>query len=259
MKSLDELRTFYPSDLVGHDLDILREYLQYEMLQIIYASEYRNRLVFLGGTCLRIVYDTGRFSEDLGFDNLGLSWEDFTDFTNVLAKGLNGIGYTCTTRLTTKGAYHCAVRFRPLVHTYGLSPHKEATLLIKLDTERQDYTYTPHRHTLNKFGVRHDILAVPAKLLCAMKIAAVLGRKRAKGRDYYDLDYLLRRGVTPDYGYLEQKLNIAFAKTLREHVGAHTDALDFDALARDVSPFLLRTEDVERVRSFPMTWTEARL
>ncbi len=259
MKSLDELRTYYPSDLVGHDLDILREYLQYEMLQIIYASEYSERLVFLGGTCLRIVYDTGRFSEDLDFDNLGLSWEDFEAFANVLAQGLNDIGYDCTTRLTTKGAYHCAVRFRPLVYTYGLSPHKEATLLIKLDTERQHYTYTPHLHTLDRFGVQHDIRAVPADLLCAMKISAVLGRKRAKGRDYYDLDWLLQRGITPDYGYLDQKLNIASAKTLRERVTAHTNALDFEALAKDVSPFLLRKTDLQRVETFPEMWAGAQL
>ncbi len=259
MKPLDEIKMYYPPGLVGHDLDILREYLQYEMRQIIYASEYSERLVFLGGTCLRIVYDTGRFSEDLDFDNLGLSWDDFEVLTDRLAQGLNDIGYACTTGLTVKGAYHCAVRFRPLVYTYGLSPHKEATLLIKLDTERQHYAYTPHRHALDKFGIQHDIRAVPADLLCAMKIAAVLGRKHAKGRDFYDLDWLLQRGITPDYGYLEQKLNIASAKTLRERVNSHADALDFEALARDVSPFLLRKEDVERVRTFPQMWAEARL
>ncbi len=259
MRALSELLNAYPEEVRKAEISILREYLQYELLNLIYRSKFNTSLVFIGGTCLRIVYNTDRWSEDLDFDNLGLDWGDFEKLSKVLTLGMERIGYPCTTHLTAKGAFHCAITFPALLYKYELSGHKEARMMIKLDTERQDYAYTPHRYILDRFGVQHDIRAVPADLLCAMKIAAVLGRKRAKGRDYYDLDWLLQRGITPDYGYLDQKLDIASAKTLRERVTAHIDALDFDALAKDVSPFLLREEDVARVRTFPQTWAEARL
>ena len=46
----------------------LVEYLQSEILSILYNSKYGRHLSFLGGTCLRFVYGIERFSEDLDFD-----------------------------------------------------------------------------------------------------------------------------------------------------------------------------------------------
>ena len=42
-----------------------RDYLQYLLLSLIYVRS--QALVFMGGTALRIVYQVGRFSEDLDF------------------------------------------------------------------------------------------------------------------------------------------------------------------------------------------------
>jgi predicted nucleotidyltransferase component of viral defense system len=67
---------------------VLREYLQYLILKAIYTSKYGKDLVFLGGTCLRIIYGSARFSEDLDFDNRGLSQDDWRDMSEWIVSYL---------------------------------------------------------------------------------------------------------------------------------------------------------------------------
>ena len=50
MLSLQEIQTAYPEALKNKGRFILREYLQYKILEIIYNSEFASQLIFLGGT-----------------------------------------------------------------------------------------------------------------------------------------------------------------------------------------------------------------
>ena len=259
MRPLDELLAHYPGELhATHAKDILREYLQYEMLRLLFASRHGAKFTFLGGTALRLAYGTDRFSEDLDFDNHGLTREEFEYTLGRVARGLELIDYPCRLHFTYKGAYHCAVKFPALLHTYGMSPHKEARLMIKVDTEAQDYAYEREVRQVSGLGVAADVAVVPLDLLCAMKIAAVLGRRRPKGRDYYDLSWCLQR-TTPDYGYLGAKLGLPDAAALRAQLETHVADVDFEALARDVAPFMMVEADLERVRGFREGFAGARL
>jgi predicted nucleotidyltransferase component of viral defense system len=74
MLGLSEIAKHYPENLRGYQRFIIREYLQYKILQIVFDNTiYANKLCFLGGTCLRLVHGNTRFSEDLDFDNFKLS------------------------------------------------------------------------------------------------------------------------------------------------------------------------------------------
>jgi len=68
MLEYDLIASSFPLELRSHKRNILREYLQYKALEIIFRSKYGNKFVFIGGTCLHIVYGNNRFSEDLDFD-----------------------------------------------------------------------------------------------------------------------------------------------------------------------------------------------
>lgn len=253
MMDMAQIQQAYPEFLRDEKVQLLREYLQYEILQLISRSKYGDRYIFLGGTCLRIVYQSERFSEDLDFDNKDLTQEDFEATAATVKRGLELLGYTVTVKFTYRGAFHCAIRFPGILFDYELSGHKEARLLIKLDTEKQHYDYRPKLVRIRNMGVDADIFAVPESLLCAQKIAAVLGRKRPKGRDFYDLSYLLPTHK-PDIGYLRQYFDIDSPDALRRRVGEHTARFDFDALARDVEPFLFHGKDAEAVADFPQFW-----
>lgn len=70
MISLKEIQQYYPANLHGFRSFMLREYFQYKILEIVFECKFADKLCFLGGTCLRIVHDNSRFSDDLDFDNL---------------------------------------------------------------------------------------------------------------------------------------------------------------------------------------------
>jgi len=79
MLDLKQIKEQYPEQLHGYEKGILREYLQYKILQAIFESKQASKPSFLGGTALRIMYGNNRFSEDIDLDNFGLSWQAFGD------------------------------------------------------------------------------------------------------------------------------------------------------------------------------------
>ncbi|RYF66919.1 MAG: nucleotidyl transferase AbiEii/AbiGii toxin family protein, partial [Cytophagaceae bacterium] len=93
MLSLQQVLEQYPDNLRPFGRFVLREYLQHKLLQLIYDSEFANRFQFLGGTCLRIVHGNSRFSEDLDFDNSGVTETDFGALSRVVQRGLEAEGY----------------------------------------------------------------------------------------------------------------------------------------------------------------------
>ena len=93
MLSLKNIEKYYPDNEKPFKRNILREYLQYKILEIIFNSKYAQNVVFLGGTALRIIYNNSRFSEDLDFDNFKLTEEQFADLANEVKKGLELQGY----------------------------------------------------------------------------------------------------------------------------------------------------------------------
>jgi len=139
MLSLAEIEKYYPENIRAFKRNILREYLQYKILQIIFNSKYANKLSFLGGTALRIVSDNARFSEDLDFDNFGLKEKEFDEISQLVKKHLELEGYEVEVRNIFKDAYRCYVRIPKLLFDSGLSGYEEEKILIQLDTAPQQY------------------------------------------------------------------------------------------------------------------------
>ena len=70
MIGFDEIKSFYADRIrrnPSHLEFMLKEYLHYRMLDIIFPGEYASKLSFIGGTNLRILHHIQRFSEDLDF------------------------------------------------------------------------------------------------------------------------------------------------------------------------------------------------
>ena len=88
MLNLKQIETFYPENLRIFKRNLLREYLQYIILDIIYSSGYGSRLIFMGGTAIHMIHGVRRFSEDLDFDNKGLSQEDFENLSSQILRKL---------------------------------------------------------------------------------------------------------------------------------------------------------------------------
>jgi predicted nucleotidyltransferase component of viral defense system len=251
MLSVDELLLQYPENQRSFREFILREYLQYKILQIVfYRSEYSHQLCFLGGTCLRIIHGNGRFSEDIDFDNFGLSEKDFQSVSEEIKKELEREGYEVEMKTVYKGAFHCYVRFPGLLFKEGLAGHREQKILIQLDTEPQHFDFQPEKHILNKFDVFTEIPVTPLNLLLAQKFYAIVNRKRSKGRDFFDVIFLLSKNIKPNYDYLRMKLGIGTSKALKTKILNVCSKLDMKAMADDVAPFLFNAADAKKVELF---------
>lgn len=251
MLSLTEILPYYPDSLRVHREFILREYLQYKILQIIFdIPGHSEKLCFMGGTTLRIVHGNQRFSEDLDFDNSGLTEKDFNSISEVVQTGLTREGYEVEIKTVYRGAFHCYIRFPKLLFNEGLTGHQSEKILIQLDAEPQHYDYSPDKHILNKFDVFTEIPVTPLNLLLAQKFYAIINRKRSKGRDFFDVVFLLSKGVRPDYDYLDLKLKINTPKKLKDRVSDTCSKLNMKAMADDVAPFLFNNTDTKKIIMF---------
>jgi hypothetical protein len=258
MLDLQQIKQAYPEPLQGYEKAIVREYLQYKILQAIFESAQASQLSFLGGTALRIVHGNSRFSEDIDLDNFGLNWQAFNELIQRMKRFLELEGFLVEIIMVAKDAFHCDLRFPELLFNQGLSPHQPEKILIQLDTVAQGYTYTPDVKILNKFDVFTEIRVTPLNILLSQKIYTAVNRKRPKGRDFYDITFLLSK-TRPDFGFINQKMGIASSEGLRAELLLKIENFNFDALADDVAPFLIAKEQVKRVVKFKEFWKQVDL
>jgi len=249
MLSLQEIEKYYPENLKKFKRNILREYLQYKILQIIFNSEYASKLSFLGGTALRIIHNNSRFSEDLDFDNFGLEEKEFGEISMLVKRKLELEGYDVEVRNVYKGAYRCYVRIPKLLFDSGLSGYEEEKILIQLDTVPHGFHYESDRVVLNKFDIFTEISVTPLDIILAQKIFAIFNRKAMKGRDFYDAVFLFAK-TKPNYEYLQLKLDIKDGQQLKMKLLTLDGKIDFTVLATDLEPFLFNADDAKRVTLF---------
>jgi predicted nucleotidyltransferase component of viral defense system len=250
MLHINEISKYYPENLRVFKRFILREYLQYKILEIVFNGPFSEKLIFLEGTCLRIVHDNQRFSEDLDFDNTNLSEAEFDEISRNIAAQLHRMGYNVETKQVSKGVYHCYIRFPKLLFEQGLSGYEEEKILIQLDTEPQHFNFIAEQPILNKFDVFTKIATTPLSLLMAQKCYAILNRPRNKGRDFYDLVFLMGKQVAPDLNYLSQKTGIRTPEELKKRLWDRCNTLNMEDMARDVAPFLFHSKDENKIKFF---------
>lgn len=249
MLNLNQIEQYYPDNLRAFRKNILREYLQYKILEIIFNSKLAAKLSFLGWTALRIIYGNTRFSEDLDFDNFNLSQQEFSSLTKEIETGLKKEGYNVEIRSVFKGAYRCYIKLPKIMFDYNLSEMENEKIMIQIDTDPHDFEYKPDKKILNKFDVFTQTFVTPLDILLSQKIFAVLNRKRAKGRDFFDIIFLLQR-AKPNYDYLGKKVGLQSGPQLRKKLIAHVNSLDLNKIVGDVKPFLFNPSDSKKILMF---------
>jgi predicted nucleotidyltransferase component of viral defense system len=101
MLQLEQLKHFYPPylwDNPSHRKYILKEYIQLLILDYLATTIFLKKIVFIGGTNLRLVKGIDRFSEDLDFDCKNLSDHEFISMTDGIVDFLKRLGYRVETR-----------------------------------------------------------------------------------------------------------------------------------------------------------------
>lgn len=175
MLTLDQISGYFPAPLQQRNpRGLLVEYLQYELLDSLFKNPAANALSFIGGTAIRILYDSPRFSEDLDFDNFGLTFNSFEELLRMACRDMEYKGFLIEYRIIERGAYHCYIQFPKLLQKSGLSADSGRKILIRIDSEAKERLYAPAKVFLNKFAVYRQILAAPAGILLAQKMITVI-------------------------------------------------------------------------------------
>jgi predicted nucleotidyltransferase component of viral defense system len=258
MLTLDQLSAYFPLLLRRQNPQgILVEYLQHELLDSIFKEKASVSLSFIGGTAIRILYQNLRFSEGLDFDNFGLSFGEFETLLKTACKDMTHKGFGIEYRFVERGAYHCYIKFPDILYQSGISPESSRKILIRIDTEAKEKYYEPQRYILNRFALYRQICTAPASVLLAQKMMIVLERKREKGRDLYDVSFLMGL-AEPDFSYIAECMHIE-KKQFLKRFNERLQELDLNFLARDVEPFLFSSEQKERILTFRDYWEPQKI
>lgn len=226
---------------------VLTEYLQCEILDSLF--EMSPNLHFIGGTSLRLLHNLPRFSEDLDFDNFNLKQENFKRIIDRLHKSLSLKGFDVEFRLTFKGAYHCYFKFNKLMRENKLSPYREQKIMIRLDTTNQKIKVKKEFILLNRYGLVREVMTNPIETIMSQKILAMLNRKTAKGRDFYDFIFLQAK-TSPDFDYLRQAASIKDWYDIKKEADRKFKGINFRIIARDVEKFLFDRKDIDKIVNF---------
>lgn len=233
----------------AHARNAAREYLQARILGALQRAGALIPLAFHGGTALRFLYATARYSEDLDFALEGAAAAyDFHTYLRAIQSELTAEGYAVAIKVSDQKVVHSAwVRFAGLFYELGLAPYQEQVLAIKLEVD----THPPSGAGLTTTVVRRHILLHlhhhDRASLLAGKLHAVLQRPYLKGRDLYDLLWYLGDPAwpAPNLTLLNNALaqtgwpgSALTASTWRGAVRERLAGVDWARVHADVAPFL---------------------
>jgi len=193
------------------ELNIMREYLQNLLLSHLYQHPRSNQLAFKGGTALRLLFGSPRFSEDLDF-NCGLTEYHVKTILNETHERIKkeAIPSISLENKPTSGGYFAIYRFE--IHGQQIDIEWNLSLRKAVQTELLMVT-TPLMPS-------YQCMALPIDALVKEKMEALLRRK--KPRDFFDLYFFLRsrRGL---------KNIIPLKKMLLKEIGQlETGAMKFE-------------------------------
>ena len=243
----------------------LREIMQEITLAALSRTDFFEKAAFYGGTALRIFYGLDRYSEDLDFSLLKPDSNfSIERYFKAIRDEFKSLGLTVRIqekRKTTQTAIDSAflkaetiwqeIVLEDIIKETGVRSNK--TLKIKMEVDRQPPL---HFQTEEKLLIRPFSFYVKCfskSSLFAGKMHALLFRKwknRVKGRDWYDLEWYIKKGVPLDVNHFLarakdtkdwQEDNISKEEIL-ELLDKKIESVSFRSIREDVVRFIKNDE-----------------
>ena len=206
------LAEYHPSGPLDEE-NALKEIVQEIILFALWRADFFEVAVFQGGTSLRILYGMSRFSEDIDFilrepnpefqwhshlDNIAETCEEFGIAPEVLDKQRMDSNVKAALIKDTSIANQINLRF------YNQQRGKK--LAIKLEVDANPPTGSDFEYTYLSFPVDYEVCHQDLSSNFALKVHALLCRPYLKGRDWYDFNWYVARGITPKMELLKNAL-----------------------------------------------------
>ena len=253
MIDIQLIKSYFPVELhenLAMRKYMLKEYVQLLILDFLSSSLLIEKTTFIGGTNLRLVKGIDRFSEDLDFDCKNLSPDEFLQMTDEVIYFLQRAGFRVETRDKKSEklkAFRRSIYFPELLFDLNLSAYSEERFFMKMEAQDQRFDYKPVVTNVKRMGFFFPVSVPPDDVLCAMKISALLSRK--KGRDFYDVMFLLGQ-TKPDYNYLSVKCNFTSREELMPALLHLAATVDLPFKAQDFTHLLFHKEKFRKILLF---------
>ena len=250
MISLDLIKNYFPAGLrdnASFQKYMLKEYIQLAILDFLSTTPFIGKIIFIGGTNLRLVKGIDRFSEDLDFDCKNFTREEFMDMTDSILQFLHrsGMRVEVSDRDNKRlKAFRRSFYFPELMYELGLSGHRDERFLIKVESEDQQIQYKSSMAHIKGCGFFFPFPVPTDGVLCSMKLSAMLSRQ--KGRDFYDAMFLLAQ-TKPDYSFLADKQGIHNLDELKAATKYILKGVELDLKKRDFEHLLFNKRNSERI------------
>lgn len=196
--------------------NVVREYVQNLFLSHLYQLPGTDRLFFKGGTALRILHNSPRFSEDLDF-SANIKPFHLKDLLEEAIQRTNREGVSLVTRESkpTSGGYLALYAGDLYQEPVGL----ELNISLRAKAQGEPFLVS------NVLVPPWQCMGLRAEDLAAEKADALL--TRGKPRDYFDIYFLLR-----------SRIGIDAIQARRKRVLSALKSVNSRDLVKDLKPFL---------------------
>lgn len=237
--------------------NILKESIQFYILDYVYKSAWGKSFIFKGGTCLRFCFGLPRLSEDLDFDVQNYGQFSIHKFHEKI-----GDYFTKTLQyrqLSTKIANNMRTIYLkfPILSNIGVPIGKSESdiVTIRIDLAPEaGTTYKTEIAIKSTNDVSFLMQRYTLEDLFAGKIAAILKREtiegtikkeRFKGRDFFDLIWFLEKKIIPHWIYLEEITQFN-QKEVIEKLNIKAKKVTYSDLKNDLFPFFENSKFVDQ-------------
>ena len=244
-------------------INFMRETMQSLALLGLWRAKFFEHAAFYGGTSLRILYGSDRFSEDLDFSLLKSSDNfNFSIYASALQNELKAFGFDVifevrhkTAKTAIESAFLKGNTYNQLIVIkapedllMGINRQSVIKVKLEVDTEpphdfstEMKYVFTPVQFAVRSF-------TLPS--MFAGKIHALLFRKwknRVKGRDWYDFAWYASLHPELNLAHLEARMRQSGDFTGKTHLSRGRlieliynaiDNVNIDLARQEVAPFI---------------------
>jgi predicted nucleotidyltransferase component of viral defense system len=177
--------------------NVVREYFQQLFLSYLYQEKGSNSLLFKGGTVLRIIWQSPRFSEDLDFTGVNITVKKIeTLMEGALAKmEMEGIQAEIVESKSTSGGYLAIFQFK--------TDEYNSRIQIEVSLRNGKKSVGIAALIQSELVTPYTLVHLKEEVLVSEKIQACL--TRGKARDFYDLYFILRSRMAFKEAFLKDK------------------------------------------------------
>lgn len=177
--------------------NVVREYFQHLLLSGLYQEKGSDNLLLKGGTALRIIWQSPRFSEDLDFTGVNVTVKNIEALIEgALAKmEREGVKTEIVESKSTSGGYLAIFQFQ--------TSEYKSQIQLEISLRNGKKALGAAVLIQSDLVAPYTLIHLKEEQLIAEKIRACLSR--GKARDFYDLYFILRSRMAFKEAFIQDK------------------------------------------------------